>query len=217
MHALYREIILCRNGHTCMLRDNTGERRRMAREKSSRSKTQTLSLRLDPKTRFVLEFVSRIRGQSITTVVERAIKEASSEVSVGPTWDERGNPQEPNTWQDFWDPDEGVRTLKLLANSAYPTTFEEDELRAFTLAHHEFFYTNDRGHTPNKAQTNVLWSKIDKYLELWRETKATDYWACGKLMVQHLSAAGLSHPNWPRSPTSPSRDFSQDLDDEVPF
>ncbi len=189
----------------------------MAPERSTRAKTQTLSLRLDPKTRFVLEFVSRIRGQSITTVVERAIKDASSEVSAGEVWHEQGSQFQPATWQNFWDPDEGVRALNLLASESYPTTFEEDELRAFTLVHHEFFYTSENGHTPQKASTNVLWPKIDKYLELWRETKSTDYWACGKLMVEDLAAAGLSPPHWPTSFGSPSRDFSKDLDDEVPF
>lgn len=188
----------------------------MAPEKSTRSKTQTLSLRLDPKTRFVLEFVSRIRGQSITMVVERAIKEASEQVGIGPKYDGMGNEIEPDTWSDFWDPDDGVRTLKLIASTQYPTTFEEDEMRSFTLAHHEFFYTGSSGHSPKRASVNVLWPKIDAYLDLWRETKSSDYWSCGNLMKEDLNSAGLPAPGWPRRSTK-EPNLARDLDDEVPF
>lgn len=100
----------------------------MLGEKKGAAKTMTLSLRLDPKTRFILEFMARIKGQSITTVVERAIKEAADGLRIGPQYDEQGNVDYEPTWADFWDASEGVRTLRLLNNPAYPTTFDEETL-----------------------------------------------------------------------------------------
>ncbi len=47
-------------------------------------KAMALLLRLDPKTRFILELTARIKGQSITTVVERAIKETATSLASVP-------------------------------------------------------------------------------------------------------------------------------------
>jgi hypothetical protein len=186
----------------------------MVSEKRAATKTQTLSLRLDPKTRFVLEFVSRVRGQNITTVVERAIKEATSQVVLEPgrseTFDDRPN------WLDFWDPSEGVRMLKLLSDDRYPSTFEEDELRDFTSAHSEFFYVGkDQPHGP---YLDILWPSIDQFLATWRTTKTSDYWAAGRAMVDALRTAKVSAPEWPRKKaTQKQASFDQELEDEIPF
>jgi hypothetical protein len=55
-----------------------------------------------------LEFVSRINGQTITTIVERAIRSSADDIRLSA---EEFSPG-PN-WEYFWDPHEGVRTLKL--------------------------------------------------------------------------------------------------------
>ena len=183
-------------------------------------KTETLSLRLDPKTRFVLEFISRIRGQSITVVVERAIKEAADAAVIGPATDFRGNEIHQPSWSDFWDADEGIRTLKLLADSNYTTTYEEDEIRRFTLDHLDFFYDDRNGQTVKRANTSLLWPKIGEYIDLWQSTRNENYWSAGKQMAEDLKRAGIEAPSWPRppikKPTSPTS-FNRDLDDEVPF
>lgn len=176
-----------------------------------RAKTQTLSLRLDPKTRFILEFMSRVRGQSITTIVERAIKEAAEKTGIGPTTDRRGNDIEQQLWSDFWDPDEGVRNLKLIACTDYTTTYEEDEIRRFTIDHWEFFYTKADGFTPKRHYVGVLWPQIQNYVTMWRDTRKSDYWAVGKRMAEELTAAKLDAPEWPRIKVPRA------LDEEVPF
>lgn len=182
-----------------------------------RLKTQTLSLRLDPKTRFILEFIARLRGQSITTIVERAIKESADKTLLAPTWIE-GEEISQRNWLYFWDPSEGVRTLKLLADPEYPTTFEEDELRQFTLAHCRFFYQESEGRNPKRGYVDLLWPRITEFMENWRSTKKNDYWAAGKEMKAALSAAGVKPPEWP--PQSKPNDQGKprgDLDDEIPF
>src|SRR5436305_11880387 len=103
----------------------TGRGGTVVLKKDRGTKTQTLSLRLDPKTKFTLEFVARIKGQTLTTVVERSIRESCDRVTVsGPS--RRGDFSEQCNWQQFWDPEEGVRTLSLLASPDYPTNFDED-------------------------------------------------------------------------------------------
>jgi hypothetical protein len=178
-------------------------------EKGRGGKTQTLSLRLDPKTKFMLEFMARIKGQSITSVVERAIRDSADQTGIGPKFNEQGDAIVLLNWSNFWDPSEGICTLNLLCSDYYPTKFEEDELRLFTLVHWPFFYTDSRGHTPKRHYIEILWPSMSVYLSIWRETKSKNHWAAGEKMKQDISAARVAPPDWPEPPP--------DSDDEIPF
>jgi len=173
----------------------------MPAKKDRTAKTETLSLRLDPKTRFILEFVGRVNGQSITTIVERAIHASCTAVNI------RDGNRDRN-WVHFWDADEGVRTLKLLACTGYLSTYDEDDLKRFTEAHSEFFYDgNGFAGTPNRAFVAILWPKIEAYRRIWMEQRDKNYWAAGRAMAADLLSAKLKPPTWP----PPERD------DEIPF
>jgi len=174
----------------------------MQSKKDRGIKSQTLSLRLDPKTKFTLEFASRIKGQTITTLVERAIRASCDEIDLG-----GGFEGQEVTWKHFWDPDEGVRTLKLCASPGYPTTYEEDELMGFVKAHQSFFYVRERPYELNRSFVRILWPKIEEYQRIWQEQRAQDYWAAGKLMAADLLAAKIEPPIWP----------PKNLDDGIPF
>jgi hypothetical protein len=188
-----------------------------------RVKTQTLSLRLDPKTRFVLEFLAKINRQSITTVVEEAIRQSGAAGTVG-IRDSFGD--ERKTWRDYWDVSEGVRTLRMLADENIPSSYDDDELRDFLEQHLEFFSEAKTLADPDRLNIHVLWPKIDEYLVRWRETKRSDPFQVGREMVTALKEAGVQPPQWPRAPkpkpmvgtSSPSsRSLAEDLDDDIPF
>ena len=166
----------------------------MAEEKSPRTKSETLSLRLDPKTRFVLEFLARINRQSITTVVEEAVRTAGSERKVESSSSGRG----PSTWIDYWDINEGVRTINILADRAIPSSYKDDELREFIQSHIEFFSETCELTNPNRVNVAILWPKIDDYLEIWRQSKRGDPWKVGVIMSEHLSRSSVDAPEWPR-------------------
>jgi hypothetical protein len=163
----------------------------MALKKDRGSKTESLSLRLDPKTKFILEFVGRINGQTLTTVVERAIRTSCGQVGIpadrtGPTLN----------WSYFWDIEEGIRILRLLYSPHYPTNSEEDDLKEFVLSHSEFF-VESLG-VPQRLYVQVLWPKVETYLQIWNNKRQSDYWAAGNAMVQDLMAAKVRPPPWPR-------------------
>jgi hypothetical protein len=186
---------------------------------AKRAKSETLSLRMDPKTRFMLELLSRVRGQSITVVVERAIRDAANNMSVSEEESEFGSERIRKTWSDFWDPNEGVRTLKLLLDRDYPSNFEEDELRAFTKTHWPFFYTSEKALSVRSGLVVILWPKIGEYQAMWREKTNSNYWAAGEAMNKDLTTARVQGPEWPPKATEPMKKeaFSRDLDDEIPF
>jgi hypothetical protein len=188
--------------------------RDMAAKKDRGAKTETLSLRLDPKTKFILEFVGRVNGQSMTTIVERAIRASCGEVQI-----REGNSD--LNWESFWDPDDGVRTLKLLACTNFPSTYDEDDLKRFTEMHRVFFYVYDGDFDApslNRAYLAVLWPKIDEYRRIWLEQRERDYWAAGNVMAADLLSAKMKPPAWPPPPRDPPPKSKRgEMEDEIPF
>jgi hypothetical protein len=184
------------------------------------AKTESLSLRIDPKTKFVLEFMVRVKGFRVTDLIEQAIKSYAEQTTVGGDFNGDGA----KSWMYYWHPEEGVRIINMITDRNLNTSFEEDEIVDFINQHEEFFFdgsTNNRKPLPVFIQT--LWPKISEYLDHWRENKSTDRWATGKLMLEAIKTAGMRGPDWPRmtkttppapKPRGPAK---PELDDEIPF
>ncbi|WP_267550427.1 hypothetical protein [Rhizobium rhizogenes] len=178
------------------------------------SKSETLTIRLDPKTRFMLDFVSRLRGQSITTVVERAISEAANGASIQSD-DSYGAP---STWRDFWSVTEGERAIKIAREDLLHPTYEEERRLKFAEQFWQFFFTNSNKNNIRLGYIEVLWPRIDEFIKIYDTTKQTDYFAAGEAMQAALSAARLVGPDWPEgSKPKSGGNFSRDLDDDIPF
>ncbi len=180
------------------------------------TKTENLSIRLDPKTKFILDFVVRMKGVRTTDLVARAIKDLADSTRIRGN-DSRGNDYE-KSWLDYWHPEDGVRTLNIILDPDIPTTFDEDELADFVRQHWEFFFGSADYKNPVPAFVQVLWPDIETYLDHWRESKSRSRWATGELMLKAIKAAEMRGPDWPRKtwPTSP-KTTNADLDDEIPF
>lgn len=190
-------------------------------------KSETLTIRLDPKTRFMLEFISRLRGQTITTVVERAISDAADQASIVDEGNER-------TWRSFWHISDGVRALRLAQNQSLYPTYEEEQLLNFAMNHKPFFMIKGFDEwVPDEKYADILWPKINEYLGTWLRTRANDHWAAGKMMRDDIEAAGVKAPVWPPvDPTAKKKEeassfgragpatrpgSSSHLDDDIPF
>lgn len=181
------------------------------------TKTENLSIRLDPKTKFILDFVVRMKGVRTTDLVARAIKELADSTRIRGN-DARGRDYE-KSWLDYWHPEEGVRTLNLIFDSDITTTFDEDELADFVRQHWEFFFISADYKNPAPTFVQVLWPEVQKYLDHWRENKSRSRWATGDLMLKAIKAADMRGPVWPRQTSKPSvpTKVNSDLDDEIPF
>jgi hypothetical protein len=198
----------------------------MATEPRRTGKTEVLSMRMDPKTRFMLEVVAKARGQSISTVVERAILEAADNADFGDRDTRR-------TWRNHWSLSEGERALNMAADQSLYPTYEDECRLTFTKTHWPFFYTSQACTNRLVWSLDILWPSVDTFLETWDATKATDYWAAGRAMQEALLKAGVSAPDWPAKkvtpppppPPPPARTGGPswdppkggDLDDEIPF
>lgn len=171
------------------------------------SKSETLTIRLDPKTRFMLEFVSRLRGQTITTVVERAISSAADRATIGFGDDEQ-------SWRDFWSVYEGERALKIAAEPTLHPTYEEEKRLEFTRRFWPFFYHDRKGQIFRDEFVDILWPHIDYLISSHDEMKARDINAGPSLMADLLNDAKVDPPQWP---PPPQHNFGSDFPDELPF
>jgi hypothetical protein len=182
-------------------------------------KTETLSLRLNPKTRFMLEFMARAMRRSVTSVVELAIEEAAEKTSLN---DGTGY-NTGSTWKDFWDPEEAIRSIKLISNSKW-ASYEEELLHSFVCDHWPFFFTDSSKNKINRKNVQILWPKMEIYQQEFRDNRNNEYHSAGYLMAIDLERAGITAPKWPRStpdqpiaPSSTKRSFAADLEDDIPF
>lgn len=173
------------------------------------SKSETLTIRLDPKTRFMLDFVARLRGQSITTVVERAISDAANRATIEDEFS-----REPLTWRDYWSVFEGERALKIAKEPELHPTFEEERRLAFCREFWPFFFSGNRNGDIRTGYVEVLWPRIDEFVELYENTKTTNYFAAGEAMKAALLTANVAPPDWPSKAKAP---VDRSLDDEIPF
>ncbi|MBY3445531.1 hypothetical protein [Rhizobium laguerreae] len=191
----------------------------MARTPAKGGKTEMLNIRLDPKTRFILEYMSRLRGQTITTVVERAIIAAASGT---PIVRESEYERQEITWQDLWDVSEGVRALEISEVPELYPTYEEERRFAFVRTHWPFFFTGEKKRRYLNHYVDVLWPRIDEFIQIHEDMKHQDYYAAGHAMADALKNAKLQPPKWPPDQQTAATgksggNFSRDLDDDIPF
>ncbi|MGO7279401.1 hypothetical protein ACCT18_29560 [Rhizobium ruizarguesonis] len=197
----------------------------MAKDAAKTGKTETLTIRLDPKTRFILEYMSRLKGQTITTVVERAIVAAAAQETVVDR--EYGGQL---SWDSFWDVSEGVRALNLASRSEFFPTYEEERRIEFARTHWPFFFATKSKTVPLNHYIDILWPRIDEYIQIHDDNKAQggDWFGAGKAMQEALRKSNLKAPDWPHKETvkqEPPKDqekpssstYSRDLDDDIPF
>lgn len=149
-------------------------------------KSESLTIRLDPKMRFALEFVARLKGQTITKVIERAVTDAAESTYAGDN----------KNWLHYWDVCDGVRFIHLAMDPDTSPTFDEDELLDFIKIHWNYFSSTNNLSYLKRENIDVLWPKIGDLLKAWRECKSFDRLHCAKIMKEILRNSGLSDQSW---------------------
>ncbi|MFT8716076.1 hypothetical protein [Gluconobacter potus] len=151
------------------------------------AKTESLTIRLDPKTRFALEFVARVRGQTITKVIEQEIIKVADETEILAG----DSPSNSVCWRSYWDVNEGVRYLQIANDALTNPTYEEEEVIDFVRQHWKFFSTDARLQNLKRDNIEVLWPMMPHFMEWWREKKSSDRSFVFSMMNHALAEAGL--------------------------
>jgi len=117
----------------------------MAKNKPNQGarKTETLTLRLDPKVKMMIEMISRIRRQSITGVVEAAIEEIAFDLDA-PFFhnNETSNWSLSSAVTEVWSTDESERFINMCYHLPTLLTYEEQRIWETIKASKVFFATD---------------------------------------------------------------------------
>lgn len=141
----------------------------MAKNKPSQGarKTETLTLRLDPKVKMMIEIISRIRRQSITGVVEAAIEEIAFDLDT-PYFDdgESHNYSLGAIFSEIWSADESERFINACYRLPSLMTYEEQRIWE-TIKSSKCFWENHVTTMPTDWSVAGL-GRIDRSnLRLW--------------------------------------------------
>ncbi|MEQ9347732.1 MAG: hypothetical protein RIG26_14930 [Thalassospira sp.] len=165
-------------------------------------KNQNLTIRLDEKTRFALDFLVRLEGQNASKLVERIILEKADTSYFG-RYNTHLERKEYN-WRDIWHVSEGARHLQFVTNpgvqSEVHLTYEEDETAEFVRWHWPFFCTSDLLARFIVPFVDLIYPHMDDLVLEWRHTKSTDPWKVGETMKGILTKAQVEPPTWPPEP-----------------
>lgn len=150
-----------------------------------RGNVKLTQFRFDPKTRWAIELIAHQRGPeaTATSAVRKAIHDAAARLNLGG-----------HRWDELYDDEEGVRILRCLAIPEYELSDDEEELRAFVLAHREFFYSDPAATKPRPAAVALLWPKISEYRSHWITTRRENPGATARLLAKALKDEGLPVP-----------------------
>ncbi|WP_458729892.1 hypothetical protein [Pseudomonas brenneri] len=106
-------------------------------------KTETLTLRLDPKIKYTIELMARIKRQSITSVIEAAIESAAFDLDTPVLIEgKRETWSLSNAVSEFYTTDEAAKFINLCAFMPELLNYEEQRIWETIKATPEFWDEN---------------------------------------------------------------------------
>lgn len=176
------------------MRLNRGEGR-SPMNNSSKNKVSRLALAIDDKTKFQLEFASRVSGLPTAKFIEQAVKKAVSELSLSEVTETEENLDEEysseisltRNWSSYWDNEEGVSMVTLLTCELMKnyTTAKDDKIASFIFSHWNYFGPDEKLQGLSRSHCNMIWPHIDNLVEEWNKNKAKDG-NCGIKMLNKI-------------------------------
>ncbi len=85
----------------------------MAKKVGRTTKTESLTLRVSPRTRYLMDVMGRIQRRSLTAVIEAAVESYATEA-------------ESSLVAHTWSTDEGERLLNLYSKAPHLCSFDEE-------------------------------------------------------------------------------------------
>ena len=92
------------------------------------ARSETVTIRLDPKTRYLAELASRVHRRTLSSYIELAIEASLAKVHLSPSGSGTTLGDEANS---LWDIDEPDRFVRLAAS--YPSLLTHEEQRIWKL------------------------------------------------------------------------------------
>lgn len=145
-------------------------------------KTETLTLRLEPKLKFLIELISRMKRQSITGVVESAVEDLAFGLDV--SFHDNGT-TEPlamvNALANIWSTDESERFLNFCYHLPHLMTYEDQRVWETIKVSPVFFEAKkSKASTPRKIESldqldrlvvSQSWQSLLQHVEMNKDNR----------------------------------------------
>jgi hypothetical protein len=186
---------------------------RGSRAEGAGKKSEVVTVRLDPKLKYLAELAARKHRRPLSSYIEWAVEQSLSRVWLDEPFNGEGTSvADAERNQHLWDLDEPDRVVRLAIN--YPDLLTHDEQLVWKLVRENGVIWKGRNAGAPPAWTweikegSVIWERLREY---WSVFKA----------VANGTQASTALPRWQRAPRSPAKPeagaSTSDLDDEIPF
>lgn len=147
----------------------------MAIEKKSKktSTSVTLSLRLDPRSKYLIDLLARDQKRTITGVIEWAVERAGTEA----IFDKENGTNFLDTIDTIWSTDESLRLTNLA--QARPDLLDYDEMRIWeTIRASPFFWYKNEWGNPVLATGDLQehWEHLIEHVEAHKLSRSVKYY-----------------------------------------
>lgn len=186
----------------------TSDRRKTGGGKLSRS--ETVSVRLDPKLRYLAELAAKRQRRALSSYIEWAIENSLASVHL----DLNGNATIADEAEALWDVDEADRFAKLALRHQDLLTHEEQILwklvRENGLLWHGRYVGFDQEFTWDVEEQSLIFERLREHWSLFQKV------ASGELGAKELPTWVRTKPKQAPTTTTTKNGF-EDMDDDIPF
>src|SRR5262249_264688 len=179
--------------------------RRRSRAAESKRKSEVVTVRFDPKLKYLAELAARRQRRTLSSYIEWAIEDSLSRIhpAYDASQDSAEAPPFPDKPSSLWDVDEPDRFVKLALN--YPDLLDHEEQRIWKLICECGLLWRGGYNGPEKewnwkvTSGSLIWERLRQHWETFRSVARGE---------QPSSAL----PTWQKQKIR-----ADDLDDEIPF
>jgi hypothetical protein len=140
-----------------------------ARARGGKNKTEILSIRLDPRLRFLAELASRRQRRSISSFVEASIQDSLLRVFITQEVDSRGNYKGKTISEvaaTLWDVNEADRFARLAFR--YPDLLTYNEQMCWKLiCENEYLWKGRPDEAGDRIEANLIWPRLRETWDLF--------------------------------------------------
>lgn len=151
---------------------------RMPKGTGSKRKSEVVTVRLDPKLKYLAELAARRQRRTLSSFIEWAVEDSLNRLH--PAYDTRGDGE--STFADkasaLWDVDEADRFAKLALN--YPELLDHEEQRIWKLVRENGLLWRGNFSGPGKQWTwevwenKLNWDRLREHWETFRDVARGD-------------------------------------------
>jgi hypothetical protein len=161
-----------------MAEDSSPPRSRRATASESKRKSEVVTVRLDPKLKYLAELAARRQRRTLSSFIECAIEDSLSRLSPADNFHGEEVPTFADKASALWDVDEPDRFAKLALN--YPELLDHEEQRIWKLVRENGLLWRGSYAGPEKEWTwkvwesELLWDRLREYWQTFRDVARGD-------------------------------------------